>query len=123
MSESARSARPKPRPCIERMQPYRPPMSGRRGKLRLDFNENTLGPSPKVLAKLREVTTGDILSSYPEYESARGPVGEYFGVEADQVVFSDGTDEAIHVMLQTFVEPGAGVLMPWPTFPMYRFYT
>lgn len=122
MTESARPAQPKPRPCIERMDPYRPPTSGRQGYLRLDFNENTVGPSPRVIEKLKQAATGDFLSTYPEYESARGPIGEYFGVAADQVVFSDGTDEAIHVMLQTFVEPGEEVLIPWPTFPMYRFY-
>jgi len=114
--------RPKPREAIARMAPYKPPTGGRGGLLRLDFNENTIGPSPRVLERLREVTAGDFLTVYPEYEVARGKMATFFGVESDQIVFSDGTDEAIHLLLQAFVEPGEEVLIPWPTFPMYRFY-
>jgi histidinol-phosphate aminotransferase len=40
----------------------------------------------------------------------------------DQLLFSDGTDEAIHLLCNTYVEPGDQVVMPWPTFPMFRFY-
>ncbi|NDG79166.1 MAG: histidinol-phosphate aminotransferase, partial [Synechococcaceae bacterium WB8_1B_057] len=43
---------PKPpaaRPEVENLQSYSAPLEGRRGLLRLDFNENTLGPSPKVV--------------------------------------------------------------------------
>ena len=32
-----------PRKPIRRLQKYRPPLEGRVGKLRLDFNENTIG--------------------------------------------------------------------------------
>src|SRR5438105_5025726 len=42
----------KPRPAITKMEAYRPPASGRVGKLRLDFNENTQGCSPRVLKRL-----------------------------------------------------------------------
>jgi len=104
------------------MAPYKPPTGGRAGLLRLDFNENTIGPSPKVLERLREATAGDFLTLYPEYEVARERMAAFFGVTADQVVFSDGTDEGIHILVQAYVEPGEEVLIPWPTFPMYKFY-
>lgn len=114
--------RPKPREAIAQMAPYKPPTGGRSGLLRLDFNENTIGPSPKVLERLREATAGDFLTLYPEYEVARERMAAFFGVTADQVVFSDGTDEGIHILVQAYVEPGEEVLIPWPTFPMYKFY-
>jgi histidinol-phosphate aminotransferase len=44
------------------------------------------------------------------------------GLQPDQLLFSDGTDEAIHLLCSTYVEPGDEVVMPWPTFPMFRFY-
>ena len=113
---------PRPRTCIREMDPYRPPTSGRGGYLRLDFNENTIGPSPKAMERIRKTISGGFLSTYPEYETAREPLAEFFGVGPDQITFSDGTDEAIHVLLQTFVDPDDEVLIPWPTFPMYRFY-
>ena len=36
-----------PREAVLRMAPYSPPTAGRADKLRLDFNENTVGASPK----------------------------------------------------------------------------
>lgn len=113
---------PTPREAIKRMLAYVPPTSSRQGKQRFDFNENTRGCSPKVVEKLREIATGDFLSIYPEYEGARAKMAEFYGVEPAQVMFSDGTDEGIHVLVQTFVDPGDEVVMPWPTFPMFRFY-
>lgn len=114
--------RPKPREAIQRMAPYKPPTGGRGGRLRLDFNENTIGPSPRVLERLREATAGDFLTVYPEYEVAREKMATFFGVTTDQIVFCDGTDEGIHILVQAYVEPGDEVLIPWPTFPMYKFY-
>ncbi len=43
-----------PRDAVLNMAPYSPPTGGRAGKLRLDFNENTVGASPKVIEYLRE---------------------------------------------------------------------
>jgi len=114
---------PRPREAVERMAPYRPPTGARLGLERFDFNENTRGCSPKVVARLREIATADFLSTYPEYEQARVKAGAFFGVGADQLLFSDGTDEGIHVLLNTYAEAGDEVVIPEPSFPMYRFYT
>ena len=120
MTESA--LRPRPRAAIERMAPYSPPTGGRRGRLRLDFNENTIGCSPKVVERLWQACSAELLSIYPEYEDARRRLGEFHGVDSDQVLISNGTDEAIHLLTQTYADPGDEALMPWPTFPMFRFY-
>jgi histidinol-phosphate aminotransferase len=117
-----RAGFPKPRRAIEQMAAYVPPTSGRIGKLRLDFNENTVGCSPRVAAALERLATKEFLSTYPEYQEARRKVGKFFGLPPDQMLFSDGTDEAIHLLCSTYVEPGDEVVMPWPAFPMFRFY-
>ena len=46
--------RPKPREQVEALNPYSAPLEGRRNLLRLDFNENTIGPSPLVIKALKE---------------------------------------------------------------------
>ncbi len=114
---------PEPRRAITKMLAYVPPTASRQGKQRFDFNENTRGCSPKVIAKLRKIATADFLSIYPEYEAARVRMAEFYGIGPEQLMFSDGTDEGIHILVQTFVESGDQVVMPWPTFPMFRFYT
>jgi histidinol-phosphate aminotransferase len=116
-------AAPRVRRAIDAMQPYSPPTSGRRGMLRLDFNENTRGCSPRVVEKLRNMATADFLTVYPEYELARAEMAAFFGVSPDELTFSDGTDEGIHVLLQTFVESGDEVIIPMPAFPMFKFYS
>ena len=56
-----------PREAVLKMAPYSPPTGGRVGKLRLDFNENTVGASPKVIEYLREHLSAPGLAVYPEY--------------------------------------------------------
>ncbi|HVT13230.1 MAG TPA: histidinol dehydrogenase [Fimbriimonadaceae bacterium] len=113
---------PKPRQSVQRMRPYSPPTGGRHESLRLDFNENTVGSSPRVAEFLRKTVTGDLLATYPDYEEARRDLAAFFGVRESQMLLTNGTDEAIQVLVNTFVEPGDEVLILTPSYAMYRFY-
>jgi histidinol-phosphate aminotransferase len=104
------------------MAPYSPPTSGRSGKLRLDFNENTVGCSPAVAAFLKEKITADRLATYPEYEEARKALAAHFGVEESQFLLTNGTDEAIQILINTYIERGDEVIILQPSYAMYRFY-
>jgi histidinol-phosphate aminotransferase len=104
------------------MAPYSPPTAGRLGKLRLDFNENTVGCSPRVIEALRNGVDAANLSVYPEYGEAKEAVARYFGVLPEQFVFTNGTDEAIQVFINTYVDDGQEVLLLRPAYAMYRFY-
>jgi histidinol-phosphate aminotransferase len=104
------------------MAPYSPPTSGRHGKLRLDFNENTVGCSPKVIRYLMEKLSSEELSVYPEYEATRAALAAYFQAPESEFVLTNGTDEAIQVLVNTFVDDGDEVLLLHPSYAMYRFY-
>ncbi len=110
------------RGAVARMRPYHPPLEGRDGKLRLDFNENTIGCSPMVRKAIRNLTSAAV-SMYPEQESVRRELARFFGVHADDLLLTNGTDEALHVIADTFIEPDDEVLLVEPTFAMYRFYS
>jgi histidinol-phosphate aminotransferase len=110
-----------PRDSVLRMAPYSPPTGGRAGKLRLDFNENTVGCSPKVIECLNKYLTADALSIYPEYTAALDELASFFGVAANEFTMTNGTDEAIQLLVNTFVDRG-GVLLMKPSYAMYRFY-
>ena len=56
------------RRSVTKLEPYLPPVEGRAGKLRLDFNENSVGCSPAVLEALKRLTPEQI-AIYPEYEA------------------------------------------------------
>ena len=111
-----------PRPAVLNMAPYHPPSGGRAGKLRLDFNENTVGCSPKVAEYLRQVLTQPLLAVYPEYEETRPALAAFFGVKPEELLLSNGTDEAIQVLINTYVDDGDEVLVLTPSYAMYRFY-
>ena len=50
---------PPARPEVEHLKAYSAPLEGRRNLLRLDFNENTVGPSPRVVEALRAMDEVD----------------------------------------------------------------
>jgi len=104
------------------MAPYSPPTAGRAGKLRLDFNENTVGCSPAVIRFLVEKLTQEQLSIYPEYEATRAALARYFGQPEARFAITNGTDEAIQVLINTYVDDNDEVLILHPSYAMYRFY-
>ena len=122
MPKAVSIRRPRPRRAVQRMKPYSPPTSDRYGKVRLDFNENTVGCSPLVARVLRSRVAPDFLAVYPEYEKARQKMAAFFGVNAGQFLFTNGTDEAIHLLVSTYVDEGGEVVIPSPSYAMFRFY-
>ena len=112
----------RPRPAVAAMKPYSPPTAGRADKLRLDFNENTVGCSPRVIEFLQQSLDGASLAVYPEYGEAKAAVAEFFRVAPDRFIFTNGTDEAIQVFINTYVDDGQEVLLLRPAYAMYRFY-
>ena len=110
----------KAREAVRTLKEYHPPLGGREG-LRLDFNENTAGCSPRVLRKLRELD-GETLARYPEREPGEHVVSAFLRVSPEELLLTNGTDEAIHLICETYLEPGDEALVVVPTFAMYEIY-
>ena len=102
------------------MKEYHPPLGNRDG-LRLDFNENTLACSPRVEEALAAVTRG-ALTRYPERGPVEALVAAHLDLAPEQVLLTNGVDEAIHVLCQTYLDPGDEMLLPVPTYSMYEVY-
>lgn len=110
----------KAREAVLNLPTYHPPLSGRDG-LRLDFNENTAGCSPRVRARLQEITAEEI-GRYPERAPVERIVTDYLGIAPGELLLTNGVDEAIHLLCETFLEPGDEVLIVLPTFAMYEIF-
>jgi histidinol-phosphate aminotransferase len=110
----------KARKAVSKVKEYHPPLGGREG-MRLDFNENTAGCSPQVLAKLGTLGL-EALAKYPERESVERAVAAFLGRTPEQVLLTNGVDEAIHLLCQTYIEAGDELLIPVPTYSMYEIY-
>src|SRR5260370_649835 len=109
------------RKAILNRRTYEAPAEGRSDKLRLDFNENTSGCSPEVRGALAKLSTKQ-LAMYPEYQSPTRRIARYFGVRAEELLLTNGGDDALSVFFDTFVGSGNGILICEPTFQMYRYY-
>jgi histidinol-phosphate aminotransferase len=110
----------KPRESVRTLKEYHPPLGNREG-LRLDFNENTAGCSPRILQRLQSLTSED-LARYPQREPAERIVASALAIPPEELLLTNGTDEAIHLVCETYLEPGDEVLIVVPTFAMFEIY-
>jgi histidinol-phosphate aminotransferase len=109
------------RKAVLGLAPYNAPKEGRAKELRLDFNENTVGCSPAVLRALSRMTTEE-MAIYPEYQETTKRLARFFGVRPAEIHLTNGIDDALHLIADTFIEDGDSVLVVEPTFDMYRFF-
>jgi histidinol-phosphate aminotransferase len=106
-----------PRAAVLAMPEYHPPLASR-SALRLDFNENTFAPSPRVFAKLQSLTA-EGLTIYPERQQVEQIVEAHYGLNSGEVMLTNGVDEAIHLLACTFLDQHDEVLLCTPSFFMY----
>ncbi len=109
------------RKAVLALAPYNAPKEGRAKKLRLDFNENTVGCSPAVLRALSRMTAKE-MAIYPEYQRTTERLARFFGVRPAEMHLTNGIDDALHLIADTYIEDGDSVLVVEPTFDMYRFF-
>ncbi len=107
----------KPRPAVTTLSPYESPISNRNG-LNLDLNENLAGCSPRVLARLRSLSAED-LARYPQREIGERMVAKFFGVAPEQVLLTNGVDDALSLLFATYLSEDAELVFADPTFVMY----
>jgi len=110
----------KARNAIRNLKEYHPPLGNRDG-LRLDFNENTVGCSPNVLERLRTLDM-ETLARYPVREIGERAVAQHLEAYADELLLTNGTDEAIHLVCETYLDAGDEALIVVPTFAMFEIY-
>src|SRR3954463_468414 len=106
-----------PRKAVQTMPAYQSPSSARVA-LNLDLNENTGGCSPRVLRKLASLQTTDI-SQYPDREAGERIAARFFQVTPEQVLLTNGVDEALQLFAFTYLGEGDEVIVTDPTFNMY----
>ena len=118
---------PHARPEVEQLKAYSAPLEGRRDLLRLDFNENTMGPSPRVAEAIRAIPAEQI-ENYPEYDGLRealianleaSPAGLASVLTPAHVGVFNGVDAAIHAVIHAFGSSGDTLLTTSPTFGYY----
>ena len=113
---------PKPRKELINMQSYSAPLENRRNLLRLDFNENTLGPSKKVYEAIKDIKINQI-SIYPEYNFLKKFLSNnYYSsrqFNSEEIGLFNGADAAINAIFNSFGDRNEIFLTTNPTFGYY----
>ena len=106
---------------IEAMQGYVPgEQINDAGVIKLNSNENPYPPSPKVLAAI--TSAADVaLRRYPEpaSDTLRAAAARVYGVDIDQIIAGNGSDELLSMLMRCFVSPGDRVAYATPTYSLY----
>ncbi len=118
------------RPDIYEMEEYTPiepleVLSARLGLpaeriIKLDGNENPYGPSPRALAALADYRGYHIYPD-PEHTLLREAIQDYVGVDKAHIMFGNGSDELIDLVMRLFLGSGEAIINCPPTFGMYSF--
>ena len=87
--------------------------------IRLASNENTEPPSPRVCEALERAFLDANLSPPPN-PPLQHAIAERYDVEPSQVLVTAGSTEVIDAAFRTFLRAGSEVILPDPSWPVFR---
>ncbi|HQH17694.1 MAG TPA: histidinol-phosphate transaminase [Smithella sp.] len=92
------------------------------GAIKLDSNENPFSIQEPLKRILLEKFLGIDFNRYPAAGSPalRERFARYYGVKKNMIMPGNGSDELIQILCMTFKGSIQGVLVPVPTFSMYK---
>lgn len=92
------------------------------GWIKLNTNENPWPPSPRVLEFISELSQRpELLRKYPSPlgEPLRSAIASFYGLKPQEVLITNGSDEALSLIFRAFTERGDLVLVPEITYSLY----
>lgn len=95
---------------------------GRGAYIRLDQNENPDGVPKWLYDEVMKKVSPEFLAIYPEETIPTTKYAHLFGLEKENVTFTDGSVVGMSYIIKTFGEPGKDILCVTPSFAMYAVY-
>ena len=88
--------------------------------IKLASNENCLGPSPKAVSAIRSNLKN--INRYPDASCfyLKKKLAKSLGVNENNIIMGNGSDEIIVLAIKTFVASGDEVIIAKPTFLIYE---
>ncbi len=120
---------PIPKKHLQKIIPYPPGKSLEEVKkelgitdriIKLNSNENPLGPSPKVLTALKEHLSQINLYPQASYFTLKEAIAKRWGVLPTQVVLGNGSNEVIEFVFKAYLSEGDEIIVSKPSFLMYE---
>src|SRR5438132_9167969 len=90
--------------------------------VKLNTNENPYPPSPRVFEAVRAALTGDRLRKYPQPlgDTFRQTAARVLGVDPDDILIGNGSDDILTILTRAFVPEGGLVVSPTPSYLLYK---
>jgi histidinol-phosphate aminotransferase len=92
------------------------PLPAPEGTIRINFNENNYGPSPKALEAL--ASCGPLAARYPFMADIQmvDAIAHAVGAKQENIILGCGSSEILRVADEAFLGPGKNVVAAEPTF-------
>lgn len=93
--------------------------------IKLNTNENPYPPSPKIKECMDSIFDSGVLRKYPNYHSVglQTAIAAEYKLSPDQILVTNGSDEALRLLFQAVVGPGDVVVSPDPSYSYYPVMT
>lgn len=111
-------------PVVHGLEPYVPGEQPKiSGLIKLNTNENPYGPSPAVLAAVKD-EAADTLRLYPDpnADALKAAIAAYYGVKPQQVFVGNGSDEVLAHTFQALLKHPQSILFPDISYSFYPVY-
>lgn len=117
------------RETINRIEPYTPGKPlwelqkeiGLKKEIKLASNENPIGPSAKAVEAIKDHLNG--LNRYPDADAAelKMAIAAKLSLNKEQLIVTNGADELISLISETFLDSNNEIIVPSPSFSEYDF--
>lgn len=110
-----------PKKTLENIEPYETDFFKKDWRLKLDANENIYGSLNSVISAIKNFPEQDI-SLYPVYGEVINKIAKKYNVDVENILISNGCDEALNVIINTYLDSEDEILSYNPTFSMPALY-
>ena len=90
--------------------------------IKLNTNESPFEPSPYAVRLARLAASDLQLYSDPECIDLKAAASEQFGLEKDEIIFTNGSDEALNFAFSAFCDNSCGAAFPDITYGFYKVF-
>ena len=111
----------KPKKTLENVSPYQTDKYKIDWRLKLDSNENIYSISPIVVNAIKNMDFSEV-SLYPAYGKTIDKLSEKYNVKYENILLTNGCDEAINVIINAYLDKEDEILSYNPTFVMPQKY-
>lgn len=94
-------------------------------KVKLNANENPYGLPEEIIEEILSKAKNLEYSRYPNANSVKlsETVSSFWGLNRDNIVIGNGSDELIDYLIKAFSEKGRRIITTAPSFAMYKIYS